>query len=158
MTRTLFTASFTALLIALLTFTQSGHVYADHCGGAASVDPISGPAGTAFVFRTNVGAPSDLSIFHDGRPVRQAYLPRSGDVSYVIRTSQGDDGTWRIRAAVRGHEVCYAEATFTVGGLPETSTLSTRSPSAKTDVFVVGGLGGLAFALTLRRWRRARSA
>lgn len=94
---------------------------ADHCGYDATISPASGPAGTTFVFRTWLGATSDLRIYRDDVLVREVEL-RQGAERYRIRTGPGDEGHWRARAEVQGRPDCAAEATFTVTGLPDTST------------------------------------
>jgi hypothetical protein len=68
-------------------------VSADHCGAAATVTPSSGPPGTTFVFRTNLGAPSMLRLYRDGTLVRSAALDGDGPVRFAIRTGAGDSGT-----------------------------------------------------------------
>lgn len=48
-------------LVALLAIAPTP-VLADHCGAGATIAPSSGPPGTTFVFKTNLGAPSDLHL------------------------------------------------------------------------------------------------
>jgi hypothetical protein len=93
---------------------------ADHCGAPATISRPWGPPGTTFVFRTNLGAPSDLFLYQDGRLVRSISLPGDGAIRYAIRTTAADGGRWRARAVVRGSPGCAAETSFTVGDAPDT--------------------------------------
>jgi hypothetical protein len=125
-------------------------VLADHCGADATVTPASGPAGTTFVFSTDLGAPSELSLYRDGTLVRSVSLDASGPVRYEIRTGTGDAGSWRARAEVRGSPGCAAEATFTVVGTPDTST--DAPPDSRPALWLAVLLAGaIASALVLRR-------
>lgn len=124
---------------------------ADICGGIATVAPSSGPAGTTFLFRTNQGAATNVYVYRDGKLVRDAKLAGDGFVSYRIRTSTGDAGKWRVRAAVQGHEQCYGEARFQVTGVPDTSTVATSTSGSPVALPVLAG--ALAFICMLRRSR-----
>ncbi len=129
-------------------------VSADHCGGVATISPSWGPPGTTFVFRTNLGAASDLSLYQDGRLVRTVYLRGSGFVRYAIRTTEADRGRWRARAEVRGHPECAAQATFTVGGAPETDAPATLDPvdgGAPASPVILVGAALTSFWIALRR-------
>jgi hypothetical protein len=122
---------------------------ADHCGGIASVEPSAGPAGTTFVFRTNLGAATNVYLYHDGELVRTDARSGTGSVTYRIRTGPGDEGRWRVRAAVQGHEECSSHARFRVTGPPDTSTPG-RSPGGWTSGLALLA-GGIAFAWAVRR-------
>jgi hypothetical protein len=126
-------------------------VSADHCGAAATISPSSGPPGTTFVFRTNLGAPSDLRLYRNDRLVAEQFLDGEAFVQYDITTESGDEGRWRARAEVRGQPECAAEASFVVLGAPDTSTASTPSTASSTVVpaVVLALLAG--FGLGLRR-------
>jgi len=138
------------LLVWLLT--TPAIVLADHCGAGATVTPTSGPPGTKFVFETNLGAPSDLHLYRDGKLMRSVFLDDDDFVTYAIRTRAGDAGTWRARAEVRGQTECAAEATFTVVGTPDTSTASESSPrSLPWGLALVAG--AVAGAVAFRRLR-----
>ncbi len=130
---------------------------ADHCGGAATISRSWGPPGTTFVFRTNLGASSDLSLYQDGRLVRTVYLPGNGFVRYAIRTSEADRGRWRARAEVRGHPECAAQASFTVSGAPETDAAAALGQvdggSPSSPVLLVGA-ALTSFWIALRRLGR----
>ncbi len=125
-------------------------VLADHCGAAATIMPSSGPPGTDFVFKTNLGAPSDLHLYRDGKLVRSVFLDDSDFVSYAIKTGPGDAGAWRARAEVRGFPDCAAEAAFTIVGTPETST-EPASATAGPPWLLLALAGGVAFVAALRR-------
>jgi hypothetical protein len=142
--------------VLLLGLTFPSAILADHCGGIATVEPSSGPAGTTFVFRTNQGAPTNLYLYHNGKLVKTDTLAGDGFVSYRIRTDEGDVGRWRVRAAVQGQEECRGEATFRVTGLPDTAIApSGHMASAWALAVVVGMLG---FRLGWRRSRRRERA
>lgn len=134
-------------VIALLAISPTPAL-ADHCGASATVSPSSGPPGTDFVFKTNLGAPSDLHLYRDGTLVRSVFLNDSDFVSYAIETGPGDAGSWRARAEVRGQTECAAEATFMVG-TPDTSTAPASSP-AGPPWLVLALAGGAAFVTALR--------
>lgn len=91
-------------------------VLADHCGGLATVEPKHGPPGTVFMFRANVGAPSELTFYHDGTWAGSVFLSGSGEVSYSISSRVADVGHWAARAAVIATPECYGEAEFEVDG------------------------------------------
>ena len=128
---------------------------ADHCGAAATITPSSGPPGTDFVFKTNLGAPSDLHLYRDSTLVRSVFLDDSDFVSFTIETGSGDAGSWRARAELRGQTECAAEATFTVVGTPDTSTEPASSP-AGPPWLLLALAGGAAFATALM-WSTTRS-
>lgn len=130
-------------------------VLADHCGADATITPRSGPPGTTFVFKANLGEPSDLHLYRDGALVRSVFLDDRDFVRYAIRTGAGDAGSWRARAEARGSPDCAAEATFTVVGTPDTSTEDAPSPAASSWVFVALA-GGIASLLALRGSRVSR--
>jgi hypothetical protein len=92
---------------------------ADHCGATATVVPPTGPIGTTFVFKTDLGAASVLRLFQNGEPVEEVSFPGNGFIEYQIDTHPGDAGSWRARAEVLGSPQCIAEAHFTVAGLPQ---------------------------------------
>lgn len=146
-----------ALLLPLLVVlaVAPSPVLADHCGAGATITPRSGPPGTTFVFRTNLGAPTDLHLYHDGTLVRSVFLDDSDFVRYAIKTGAGDAGSWRARAEARGFPDCAAEATFTVVGTPDTSTDPPPSPGEPSWLFEALA-GGIAFLLALRRSRASR--
>jgi len=121
---------------------------ADHCGGIATVEPPSGPAGTTFLFRTNQGGPTNLYVYRDDKLLHTDTLAGDGFVTYRIRTAEGDEGRWRVRAAVQGQEGCYGEARFRVTGLPDTSTAA-GSP-IEWIVMLAILIGGIAFVAALR--------
>lgn len=130
-------------------------VFADHCGATATVTPASGPPRTTFVFRTNLGAPSDLHLYRNGTLVRSVALDGNGFVTYAIRTSAADLGTWRARAVVRGQGGCAAEATFTLIGTPDTSTINEPAvPSVPWAVAPIAGAIAWAFGFQRLRARR----
>jgi hypothetical protein len=124
---------------------------ADICGGIATVAPSSGPAGTTFLFRTNQGAATNVYVYHDGKLVRTDRLVVDGFVSYRIRTDNGDEGGWRVRAAVQGHQQCYGEARFHVTGVPDTSTV--ENGGSRWPVALAILVGAFAFVCTFRRSR-----
>lgn len=119
---------------------------ADHCDGSATVEPGSGPAGTTFVFRTNLGETSNLYLYHDGELVRTDTLAGGDATPYRIRTDADDIGRWRIRAAVQGGEACYGEAVFRVTGMPDTATDAGGSGAWTSPVVTLAGLLGLMLA------------
>jgi hypothetical protein len=110
----------TVAIIAALTLGIPSSVAADHCGALATVSPSWGPPGTTFVFKTNLGSPSDLYLYRNDHLVKAHFLPGNGSIRYPITTKSGDLGSWRARAEVRGTPICAAEARFTVGFAPET--------------------------------------
>jgi hypothetical protein len=107
------------------------------------------------VFETNLGAPSDLHLYRDGKRMRSVFLDDDDFVTYAIETRAGDSGTWRARAEVRGHTECAAEATFTVVGTPDTSTASESSRRSVPWVLVLIA-GAAAWAVAFRRLRVSR--
>lgn len=111
-------------LIVLLTMACPAPILADHCGADATVTPPSGPAGTTFVFATNLGEPSDVYVYRDGSQMAKAYIPDSDDFTYAIPTEPGEAGSWKVHAQLRSSPDCAAEATFTVLGSMDTSTAS----------------------------------
>jgi hypothetical protein len=117
-----------AALTSIVLLTQPAAAAADHCGADATVSPPSGPPGTTFVFRTNLGAPSELRVFRNERLVRIVSLDGHGFVRYRISTGPGDAGAWRAHAAVVGRPDCVAEASFNVVAPPDTATVA--SPPA----------------------------
>jgi hypothetical protein len=136
-------------LAALLVLLVAPPVSADHCGAAATVSPASGPAGTTFVFRTNLGAASDLRLYRDDRLVKEVFLEGDGFVRYDIETGPGDAGHWRARAEVRTQTDCSAEASFTVLEIPDTAT--DRDPLAPA---ILASVVGAALAgLGICHWR-----
>ena len=136
-----------SVAILVLAFPRSS--LADHCGGIATVEPSAGPAGTTFVFRTNLGGATKLYLYHDGKLVRTDTRSGTGSVTYRIRTASGDEGRWRVRATALGQEGCSSRASFRVTRLPDTSTPET-SPDGWTSGLVLLA-GGIAFAWTVRR-------
>ena len=129
-------------------------VSADHCGAGATISPSWGPPGTTFVFRTNVGAPSDLRLYHDGRLVRTVYLSGTRSVRYAIRTTEADRGRWRARAEVRGSPECAAQASFAVGGAPETDAaapLDRIDGGVPSSPVLLVGAALTSFWIALRR-------
>jgi hypothetical protein len=134
----------------LLALAVPSPVTADHCGAAATIAPISGPPGTTFVFRTNLGAPSDLRVYRNGL-VKEAFLEGDGDVRYDIATASRDAGQWRARAEVRGQTDCAAEAAFTVLGTPNTSAANAPPSSPGFSLLITIAAGVAAFGLALRR-------
>ncbi|HEX5589688.1 MAG TPA: hypothetical protein VFX65_05310 [Candidatus Limnocylindrales bacterium] len=146
------------LPIALLVLWLPGPALADHCGADATISPPTGPPGTTFVFRTNLGAPSDLRVYRNGRLVRDVYLAGDGFVRYRIRTVAGDTGDWRARAEVRGSPECAAEVSFTVIGPPDTSirfhdTLGSSRPLTLAIIWAPA-LAAFVAALALPAGRR----
>ena len=135
---------FAALLLALVV---PASVSADHCGADATISPASGPPGTTFVFQTNLGAPSDLSLHRNGDFVGKFSLEGNGLVRYAIPTTSGDAGQWRARAEVRGQAECAAEASFVVIATPDTSSASV-APLASV-LLVAAGLGLIAIGVAL---------
>lgn len=126
-------------------------VHADHCGADATIEPTSGPPGTVFVFETNLGAPSTLRLFRDGRLVDRVAFDDGGPIEYEIATRSGDAGDWYAIAQVRGNSECDAEASFTVLGTPDTSTIDVpTAPSRPVFLALAAGLVGLV--LGLRRY------
>jgi hypothetical protein len=130
---------------------------ADHCGAAGAVTPASGPGGTTFVFETNLGDDADIRIARDGVVVIRDRVQTDGTIRYEIRTRSGDAGDWTVDAALVGHPGCRAEASFTVTGLPGTSTAA-RVDAAATATSVQLGLLVLVavatFGWQIRRSRR----
>lgn len=108
-------------MAAFLILLASTSVDADHCGGTATVEPESGPSGTTFVFTGDIGAASNLRLFHNDQPIGSASFAGEGPVRYEIETQSGDGGEWRVRLEARGSPDCGAEATFTVADLAATS-------------------------------------
>lgn len=138
----------------LLTIAVPMSVLADHCGGAATITPASGRPGTTFVFRTNLGAASDLRVYRNEDLVREVFLEGDGYVRYDIKTAAGDAGSWRARAEVRGQTECAAEVSFIVSGTPETSTSDPPiSPTAPAGLVALAA-GVAAFGLAIRRLSR----
>jgi len=131
---------------------------ADHCGGAATVEPASGPAGTTFVVRTNLGATANLYLYRDGTLVRTDTLASDGSVIYRVRTGPGDAGRWRIRAAVQGGESCYGEARFLVTAIPDTSTAPAPPAGAPWPLAGLAGLTGLLLGMMRTGRRRSSGA
>jgi hypothetical protein len=132
-------------------------VAADHCGAAATVLPASGPAGGAFVFRTNLGAQSDLRFYRNEQLVGEVFLAGDGFVEFAIQTHRGQDGEWRAQAQVRGRPDCAAEASFTVlpaGDAPSTDTFATFDIPAWAPIVGAAGLGGLLLIVSRRRQSR----
>lgn len=119
-----------AALTSIVVLSQAVPASADHCGADATVSPVSGPPGTTFVFRTNLGAPSQLQVFRDERLMKVISLDGHGFVRYRIRTGPGDAGTWRAHAAVVGRPDCVAEASFSVVGPPDTATVASQGRCA----------------------------
>ena len=138
------------MLLLWLASMDPAPVSADHCGASATVTPSSGPPGTTFVFRTNLGAPSTLYLYRDDTLVRSVRLRGDGPVRFAIATRAGDSGTWRARAEVRGSPSCAAEASFRVLGAPDTATIPVAWPG---DVPwpVLAGAAWLGSVLGLRR-------
>ena len=130
---------------------------ADHCGADTTITPSSGPPGATFVFRTNLGAPSDLRVYRNDTLVKQAFLEDDRPVRYDIETAAGDLGNWRARAEVRGRTECAAEGTFTVLGTPDTSTASERSSSPGSWLLIMVASAVVAFGLALRQLARSAS-
>ena len=100
----------TVAIIVALALGIPASVAADHCGSLATVSPSWGPPGTTFVFKTNLGSPSDLYLYRNGHLVKTDYLPGHGFIRYPITTKSGDLGSWRVRGEVRGTPNCAAEA------------------------------------------------
>jgi hypothetical protein len=150
-------AAAVALMVALVWPVSAN---ADHCGGKATVTPERGPVGTAFVFETNQGAPTNLRFFHRGVQVAVVTLPGDGFVSYTFVAGPGDEGEWRARAEVQVQPDCYGEATFVVDGDAATSGAGSslgllQGVLAVLAAGVVVMLVAFASALALRR--RSRS-
>lgn len=146
--------------IALLVLGAPASVAADHCGETGSITPASGPPGTTFVFRTNLGSPSILRIYRDERLVREVSLAGDADVRYRIRTGPGDGGMWRARAEVRGRPDCYTELSFVVVDPPETSTSALgAAPTSRRSIAALAAVAGLlAFIVVLAQpGRRLRA-
>lgn len=145
-------------LVAVLALGLAEPVAADHCGSDATVSPTSGPPGTTFVFRSYLGAPSELRVYRNDVLVRQVELPGQGFERYRIRTGPGDAGSWRARAEVVGRPDCAAEATFTVIGAPDTSTdlRGDQSPPIGTAVAIGAGLATTLGVLLRLRSSRGR--
>jgi hypothetical protein len=143
-----------ALFLIALAFPEA--TLADHCGGAATVEPASGSAGTTFVFRTNQGAATNIYLYRNGKLVRTDTIAGTGSVSYRIRTQAGDEGRWRVRAAVQGQEECHGDATFRVTAIPDTATADPASGGPTLPV--VGLLAAGGFLLGWRRMRIHRRA
>jgi len=135
-------------------------VSADHCGAVGSITPASGPPGTTFVFRTNLGSPSDLRIYRNERLVREVFLASDADVRYRIRTGAGDAGTWRARAEVRGFPDGITEVSFVVVATPDTSTRSTvpAEASRAPGTALMAAAGVMAFLVVMRGLRQASSS
>jgi hypothetical protein len=138
---------------------------ADMCGGVSSVTPTAGPIGTTFVFRTNLGAPSDLYLYQEGVLRRTASLDGSGYVSYRLRTGPGDGGHWIARAETRGFSECFTESAFTVTDAPDTSTIGSVVPppgggGVQAFLLMLAAISGLIVGLvrTRRRGGRFRAA
>jgi hypothetical protein len=148
-----------AALTSIVLVSQPAPASADHCGADATVSPLSGPPGTTFVFRTNLGAPSELEVFRNERLVKVVSLEGNGFVRYRIRTGPGDAGTWRAHAAVVGRPDCVAEASFSVVGPPDTATVaSPRAPLAEGGAAPwIAGAGAAAFLLVIGRPRIRRA-
>lgn len=141
-----------ALLLPLLVLlaVAPAPVLADHCGAGATITPRSGSPGTTFVFRTNLGAPTDLHLYLGGTLIRSVFIDDGDAVRYAIKTGPGDAGSWLVRAEVRGFPDCAADASFTVAGTPDTSTEPAPSPGARTWLLEAVA-GGIAVLLALRR-------
>ncbi len=93
---------------------------ADSCGSDATITPASGPPGTTFVFRTNLGEPSDIYVYRNGHLVKTDFDPGNADIRYEVTANA--PGRWRVRAELRSSPQCAAEATFVVVGTPDTAT------------------------------------
>jgi hypothetical protein len=142
----------TVAIIAALVLGSPSKVAADVCGALATVSPSWGPPGTTFVFKTNLGSPSDLYLYRNGHLVKTDYLPGHGFIRYPITTKSGDLGSWRVRGEVRGTPNCAAEARFTVGFAPETDIEPVAAPLHDSDpwstvLLVTVGLAGFSVAL-----------
>ena len=148
-----------AALTSIVLLSQPALASADHCGADATVSPASGPPGTTFVFRTNLGAPSELQVFRDERLVKVVSLDDHGFVRYRIRTGPGDAGTWRAHAAVVGRPDCVAEVSFSVVSPPDTATLaSTGAPLREAGAATLIAVAGwVAFLLVIGRAGERRS-
>jgi len=142
-----------SLALMVLALPQAG--YADHCGGIATVEPASGPPGTTFIFRTNQGGPTNVYLYHDGTLVRTDTLEGDGSVTYRIHTEAGDEGPWRVRAAVQGQEGCAGTARFRVTSLPDTAS-PPIGPGGWTEAVALLA-GAISLAWTLRRPRARHS-
>jgi hypothetical protein len=137
-------------LLGVLSLMAPAGVLADHCGADATITPPSGPAGATLVFETNLGAPSDLRLYRNGRLIRTVFLTSSDFVRYEILTKAGDAGAWRARAEVRGKPACFAEATFNVLGTPDTSTVPLQ-PGPPPIAAALAAIGTVAIGLRIRR-------
>ena len=147
-----------AALTSVVLLSQPALASADHCGADATVSPASGPPGTTFVFRTNLGAPSELQVFRDEQLVKAVPLDGQAFVRYRIRTGPGDTGTWRAHAAVVGRPDCVAEASFSVVGPPDTATVASprAAPTQGRAAWMTVG-GAAAFLLVIGRLRIRRA-
>jgi hypothetical protein len=138
-----------ALSVCTLLLLAPSPVLADHCGSSATITPVVGQPGTTFVFRTNLGTPSELDLYRNGALIRSVALSGSGDVRYSIQTGPGDAGAWRARAEARDNADCAAEATFKVVGAPDTSTdPKPRGDAPAWIILVAIGLGPLFVGLS----------
>lgn len=145
------------LLVWAFALTSPSATLADHCGGSATVVPASGPAGTRFVFATNLGASSDIHLYRDGVLIRSDFLAGTGDVDYTIETQPGDVGAWTVRAEVQGHPECGSEAAFTVIEAPEAIDTSTQRDNSVAYPLVLVVLAAALIALgavVIRSWHR----
>lgn len=147
-----------AALTSIVLLSQPAPASADHCGAEATVSPASGPPGTTFVFRTNLGAPSELEVFRNERLVKVVPLDGDAFVRYRIRTGPGDAGAWRAHAAVVGRPDCVAEASFSVVGPPDTATVaSPRTPRVERGAEPwIAIAWAIAFLVVVGRPRKPR--
>lgn len=143
-------------LVATLLLGGASPALADHCGGEAKVAPSSGPGGTVFVIRPQLGAATVLRLYRDDDLVLTVHLADPA-VRYVFRSRSGDAGAWRVEARVKGHRECGSEAAFAVTGLPTTSTTvdaaidRPATPLAAVALLILAGIAG-----GLGGWRRGR--
>jgi hypothetical protein len=146
------------VLVMLWILLPAQSALADHCGALGTVHPEFGTPGTTYIFRTNLGEPSTVRLFHDGELVR-TIVDADGQIALRIHTGVGDEGAWTVKAAITGDPVCSSTAHFTVGTSPETDTqapVDNRETGGQTQPWVVPLLlmGMLA---TLRLTRRRGS-
>jgi hypothetical protein len=127
-------------------------VRADHCGADGLVAPTSGMAGTAFVITPQLGSPTDLRLYRDGRLVGKVYLADGGVHTFIAKP--GDEGRWEARAWLRSQPECRSMMGFAVLPLPDTATADPR-PGASLGQLLAALASLLALAAatawTLRR-------
>ncbi len=131
-----------ALMLAVLAFPAA--TFADHCGAVARASPPDGEPGTVFLLEPNLGGPTTVHIYQDGRLVSSQQLDEDATV-LTIATSAEDAGEWRAVFELTSQPGCQSEASFRVLAAPDTST-TTDQPRPGAWVYLIPVAAGLAAA------------